>query len=404
MPTHHAAPAAPPRHPWVVLCVISLAGFALIGGMLTSLSVYLSVIQPHFGWTETELGGGPVALLLGMSLGNLLVAPAMQRIGARGLVASGCAMAAAGWIAAAQTTGLAQFMVAMGLSGLGVGAATIVPGIAILSQAFDRRRGLAIALFIGSCALASAIMPIATGRLIAAFGWSGTFRMTGAATLALCPALFALLPLTGSTAGDARQADSGLSRGEAMRLPAFWILLAVMTVSQLCMNGVLFNVIACLTKHGQALPDAVNLFSLTNFLSLPGLLLGGWLSDRVSPVRLLPAIIGLQAIGTLALLAITPDSPVRLLGIVGFAVIWGGISGLPSQTGSMVLVELAGARSFAALLGIVFTVNGFIGALAPGITGWLHDLTGGYALPFGLFSALLALAALISRGCRPASI
>lgn len=394
-------PTVPVRENWLLLIPLALSGFVLIGGMLVSLTVYTAVMQARFGWNETELGAGPVALLLGMSVANLAAGPAMQRLGVRAIFAGGCLVAAAGWAAAGSVTQLWQFMVAMGLAGFGAGAATIVPGIAVITSAFRKNRGLAIALFIGSCALASSAMPIFTAYLIETVGWRTAFRIVGMAGVLLCPLLVRFLPGTLSISQHDECIDPGNAarrpRTAALRLPAFWILTAALTVSQLCMNGVLFNIVAFLRKNGLTDSAAVDLYSLTNFMSLPGLLIGGLLSDRVSAHRLLPAIVTVQALGTFALLGIGHQGAVGLFATIGFVVLWGGVAGLPSQSASLLLGELVGPQSFGSLLGIVFTINGFVGALAPVLTGWLHDVSGSYILPFGLFAACLLAAALACR-------
>ena len=388
------------RDPWMLLAPLALAGFTMIGAMLTSLSVYGAAMQSEFGWSETELGAGPVALLLGMSIGNLLVGPALQRLGVRSTFALGCAVAAAGWLSAGSIATLWQFSLAMAFAGMGKGIATIVPGIALLTSTFHKRPGLAIALFIASCSVAATTMPIATGHLIEAAGWRGTFRMVGIAAACLVPVLFLLLP-SRLAAGDAgaptdHGEEGGLARNAAMQLPAFWILTAVLTISQLAMNGVMFNTIAFLGKNGVEPETAIQLYSLTNFMSLPGLLVGGYLSDRLRPRSMLATVIAVQAIGTLALLGVGLDSALGLAATIAFVGLWGAVAGLPAQSGSLLLSEVVGRRSYGTLLGIVFTINAFLGAIAPGLTGWLHDAGGGYILPFTLFGALLLVA---SIGC-----
>lgn len=398
-------PQGLPRDPWLMLLPISLAGFVLIGGMLTSLTVYEAIMQPVFGWSEMEMGGGPVALLLGMSVGNLAIGPAMQRLGVRATFAVGSLLAAVGWIAAGSITTLWQFMIAMGLAGLGAGAATIVPGIALISHVFHERRGLAIALFIGSCALASSVMPLVSRHLVEMVGWGRAFQIVGAVALLLIPLLLCFLPSTltdaMATPASAASRSVGPPREQTLRLPAFWILTGVLTVSQLCMNGVLFNTVPFLLKSGLTQSEAIDLYSSANFMSLPGLLIGGYLSDRVSARRLLPAIVIVQALGTLALLGMNNGTVSGIAATTSFVLLWGGVAGLPAQSGSLLLGEIAGSRDFAALLGIVFTINGFVAAIAPGLTGWLHDRSGGYTLPFGLFVGALLLAALACLWCRP---
>lgn len=393
------------REPWGVLVPLSLVGFLLIGAMLTSLSIYTVVMQAQFGWSATALGAGPVALLVGMSAGNLFVSPAMRRFGLPGSFAFGCALAGVAWAAAGLSATLVQFVTAMALAGLGAGMATIVPGIALLTQAFHLRRGLAIALFIGSCSLASATMPLATNLLIERIGWRATFWIVGGAALVLAPALWRFLPPAAPEASAPRSSTdaphlSGLERGQALRLPAFWVLTLVLTLSQLCMNGVLFNIVAHLQDRGVPSARAVELYSVTNFMSLPGLLIGGYVSDRVPARVLFPLIILAQAGGTLALVGVGMPGVWGAIVTAAFVLVWGGVAGLPAQAGSLLLRDIVGGAQFAALLGIVFTVNGFVGALAPGLTGWLRDAAGDYRDAFILFAGLLAAASVGALWCR----
>lgn len=392
------------QEPWGLLFIISVMAFLLIGGMLTSLSVYSAVMQKYFHWSETAMGGGPVALLLGMSAGNLVIAAVMRRLGLRGTYFIGVGVAALGWISAGFVQTLPQFMIAMALAGLGAGMATIVPSIALISQAFHKRKGLAIALFIGACSLASAAMPVLSSAIMDALGWRETFWTVGGATAVICFGLLRYVPhRMNDGPGDAADADHaqqpGLERRDALRLPAYWMLTLALTLSQLCMNGVLFNTIAFLQKSGFDSASAVRIYGLANFMSLPGLMIGGYISDRVSARLLLPVILLLQAVGTAALLGIGTAfwSP---FAIGFFAIVWGGVAGLPAQAGSMLLGEIIGRRAYTALLGVVFTITGFVGALAPTLVGWAYETTHGYAWPILLLSALCLLAAVAALFCR----
>ena len=338
------------RHaPWLWLGIVSVNGFLLIGGMLTSLTVYASDMQRHFGWSEAAMGGGPVALLLGMSAGNLLIGAAMRRLGLRGTFSLGAAIAAMGWIAAGFVHSLAQFAAAMALAGLGAGMATIVPGIALLSETFHERKGLAIALFIGACALASSTMPMLTGALIAWLGWRAVFWTVGGAAGAICLGLLRLLPrrladAPASAASAMPPVDTGPSRRQVAAMPGYWLLTLGLTLSQLCMNGVLFNVIAYLQKSGYTAPDAIRIYGIANLMSLPGLLVGGYLSDRIGGRIMLPVVLALQAAGTAMLLGVGLAAWDRLA-VIGFIAIWGSISGLPAQGGAVVLGEMIGRRA-----------------------------------------------------------
>ncbi len=134
-------------------------------------------------------------------------------------------------------------------------------------------------------------------------------------------------------------------------------------------------------------------------MSLPGLMIGGYISDRASARLLLPVILLLQAVGTAALLGIGTAfwSP---FAIGFFAIVWGGVAGLPAQAGSMLLGEIIGRRAYTAMLGVVFTITGFVGALAPTLVGLAYEATHGYALPILLLSALCLVAGVAALFCR----
>lgn len=399
-----SADRARPREPWEWLCIIAVNGFLLIGGMLTSLTVYAAAMQRDFHWSEAAMGGGPVALLLGMSIGNLLVGPGMRQVGLRGLFSIGAALAACGWIAAGFVRSLPEFVAAMTLAGLGTGVGTIVPGIALISGSFHRRKGLAIALFIGACGLASSTMPMLTGALIAWLDWRPVFWIMGSACGLICVVLPLRLPrcLAGDPASMTDEAESvppGPDRRLALAMPSYWLLTLALTLSQLCMNAVLFNVIPHLQKSGYDPAGAVRIYGIANLMSLPGLIVGGYISDRVSARIMLPVILMLQAAGTGTLLAV--GSPVWGGAAVGiFIIVWGGIAGLPAQAGSVRLGELIGQRAYPSLLGILFTVTGFVGAAAPVLMGWAYEATGSYAWPLW-FLTLLALIAALAALAKP---
>lgn len=397
------AAGAPVREPWALLVPLSLAGFLLIGGMLTSLSVYVSVMQPLMGWSAAQAGAGPVALLVGMSTGNLLISPALRKLGLNGTFAIGCALAAIAWGSAGFSNSLVAFSLCMAIAGLGCGLATIVPGIAALTHAFHAHRGLAIALFIGSCSIASSTMPMATNLLLEKVSWQTAFQLGGGVALVLAPVLWWVLPKhaeSQNACGSESTGIEGLSQKQAFHLPAFWILTLVLTLSMVCMNGVLFNIVAYLQDRSMPATDAVALYSLTNFMSLPGLLLGGYLSDRVRVQIMFPGVLLVQGLGTLALLSMGDTGLLGTAATAAFVILWGGVAGLPAQSGSLMLNEIVGSRAFAALLAVVFTVNGFLGAFAPALTGWLRDTTGDYHAAFALFGVIMIGSALAAIWCH----
>lgn len=394
----------PDRQAWILVSMLSLIAFAIIGGTLTSLSVYLPVLQHEFGWSEAAMGGLPVAMLLGMSGGNLLVGRLISLLNIRGTIVIGVMTTAIGWAVASQATSLPFFMGAMAIAGCGSGIATIVPGLAAITRRFETQRGLAIGVFIGACALAGSAVPPLSGWLITAYGWRATFFLVGAAMATIGLPLAALVKISREatsadhgTTGHLSNGDTGPTASDVAKWPAYWRLAAALTLSQLCMNGILFSTVAFFLRNGFAQEHAVAIYSATNLLALSGLLAGGALADRYGARAALPGALLLQAMGTLCLLGINGAN----LGgsgpaIGGFILLWGLAGGLPSQIGPMLLADLIGARAFATMLGVTLTIAGLLGALAPAATGWLYEIRGSYALPITIWGLLAVLAALLT--------
>lgn len=384
------------REPWGWLFVVSTNAFLLIGGMLTSLTVYASFMQRHFDWSETAAGIGPVALLLGMSVGNLLVGATLDRLGLRYTFLIGAFIAVVSWTAAGCVQTLSEFTVVMAVAGLGIGISTIIPGITLLSNTFHERRGLAIAIFVGACAISSSIMPIITKMLIVWSNWRITFWVVGGVVGALGLSLLCTLPHR-TEKSDTLTFDSNtitafdtmvkrdLDRRQVFSLPAFWMLTVGLTLSQLGINGVLFNVVSYLQKGGYDTATAVYIYGASNLMSLPGLLIGGFISDRIGGSKMLPTILAFQAVGTAMLLGVGIGS-LDILGVIGFIVIWGGVSGLPVQGGALFLGEMIGQKAYPFMLGIMFTITDAVGAFAPPLMGWTYELFGGYFWPVAMLA------------------
>ena len=184
-------------------------------------------------------------------------------------------------------------------------------------------------------------------------------------------------------------------------MPAFLLLLAGLTISQLCMNGVLFSVVAILVKNGYQHQDAVTWYSVANFAALPGLFVGGFLADRFGARAVLPGALFMQAVGSSCLLWIGSGGSGHIAAMLGFVLMWGLVAGLPAQVGSMLLAETVGRSAFPTLLGVIFAISGLVGAMGPLMMGVLYGMGESYALPIFACAALAGLAAAMILPVRP---
>ncbi len=357
-----------------------------------SLSVFLPAMAPEFGG---QAGGAASAFLLAMSIANLPVGWAIDRTGARPVLSVGIILTAGGCFAAAAAQERAGLTAAMAVIGAGVGASTIVPGIAIITRLHESRRGLALALFLGATVVAGALIPPFTSMAIKLWSWRTAIASCGGAALACLP-LVLLVP--GGRLGPAQPSAVRAAPYGALGDSNFRRILIATIMLQLSINGILLAAVDGLMVQGLSQSGAVAAYSIANLLGLPALLLGGLVADRIGARSVLIGAALLLAVGTLALLSL------RWIGWPGvalFVLLWGVASALPGQSGSMLLAEVVEPNAFSRLLGLNTMVSSLIGSLAPLCTDQMRAVHGGYELPVLVYAALALAASPIIALARP---
>lgn len=384
---------------WLVVAAVSLISFLLIGSTLASLGVYLPVYQDHFNWSEQDVGGIAAILLVGLSLAGLLSGWLLNKVGPRNVVIAGIIAVIGGCLLAARAQDLTQMIIAIGLTGAGVGMATIVPGATVINMWFRENRGIPMAVFIASLVLSSALIPPVTDLLIQSGGWRDAMKTTALviAVLGLCLAAFVRAPSVDfqweSSVGVIDGNVAGMTVKEAFKSSRFWFLIAALTLVQLSINGIMYNVVSYLIGQDFSSAKAVSIYSFANLCGLPGLFICGFLADRYGARRVIPVAALILAGGTFTLIAVTGQAEAGLLALVGFVVMWGLGSSIPSQIGPIILAELVGMRSFSTLMGIKGALVSLVGASAPILVGVLFATHQSYSLPF-IVCGILALLAI----------
>ena len=168
-----AVPCRREHGPWVLVATIVASSMAFIDS--TVVNVALPALQSSFGasvvgvqWVVESYGLTLAALILvGGSMGDLF--------GRRRMFLLGTAVFTLASIACGLALNLTQLIVARAIQG--VGAALLVPGsLALISSSFgEQDRGRAIGTWSGSTAMTMAIGPVLGGWLIEHLSWRWAF-------------------------------------------------------------------------------------------------------------------------------------------------------------------------------------------------------------------------------------
>jgi NNP family nitrate/nitrite transporter-like MFS transporter len=272
---------------------------------------------------------------------------------------------------------------------LGISGTAFAVGVPFVNAWFPpARRGLAIGVF-GAGMGGTAISALTTVKLVGAGGTATPFVVTAAVLAGY--AVVALLLLR--DAPDRAVPTERLPRRLAatLRLRITWQASALYAV---VFGGyVAFSVYLpayLKTAYGLTQADAANRMAGFVLLAVVMRPVGGWLSDRLGPVRVLAVALGVVVAGA-TVQAFTPSlAPLGTIAFLSMAAALGAGSG---ATFALVATH-APANKVGSVTGVVGAAGGLGGFLPPLVMGAIYGQYGSYAVGLVLLAAV-ALAMLL---------
>lgn len=332
-----------------------------------------------------------VPVLVG-SVGRIPVGALTDRFGGRVMfpVVSAATLVPVLYVGIAGHSSLASLLV--GGFFLGIGGTAFAIGVPVVNAWFPpAKRGLAIGIF-GAGMGGTAISALTTVPLVNAGGISTPFLLTAAVlgTYAVAAALVL------RDAPGTQQPDESVLRRMAttLRLPITWQASALYA---LAFGGfVAFSVyLPTLLKTAYQLThaDAANRMAGFVLVAVAARPLGGWLSDRLHPVRVLTGSLIVVAAGAL-LQSFGPG--LVPFGTVAFLAMAAALGAASGATFALVALRTP-AHRVGAVTGIVGAAGGLGGFVPPLLLGALYGILQTYAIGLAMLAVTATLAALAVR-------
>ena len=397
---------------WVIVGVAFVGSGLGSGISIWGASVFVLPMTEELGWSRTEFFAAFAVRAVVVGVTAPVVGPWLDTRHGPRLMAIGGAFVLAGSMALlTYTEHLWQFLLLYGvLGGLAELGGGFVILITVLPKWFVAKRGRALGIATMGVGLGALIFPSAVSAVVDAEGWRSAWVWLGAATGTVWLLLALLVrtrpedvglwpdgapePLSGMPAAGA--GERSLTRGEAVRTRAFWLLLAASSLIALGIVGFQTNWLPFLLETGFSVAQAsagIAVYGLVSGLSRP---VWGLLAERVPPRLLLAASAAATSVVIVLFLNV---------GSVAFLAVYLAAAGV-SMGGFVILQALLTADYFGrAHLGAVESVlRPFMlgtGALSPLLFGVLYDLRGDYGAAFLVAAAAWLAAGLILLAARP---
>jgi sugar phosphate permease len=395
---------------WIVLGCLCCAGFARQGGATTTFSVFVAPLTGEFGWSRTAISG---AASLGGLLAALvapLIGPLVDRHGSRATLSIAVLGTGIATLLLSRTRSLAAFYLLFCVARLNWAGPFELGIYGALNNWFVVRRRLATSIATVAQMSGLVALPLVAQLAMAGHDWRAGWVAIGVSVLLVGfipnwlflvrrPEDIGLVPDRAMARAPGRLAAASdevwFSRREALRTPAFWLLLAYTVLVYPVQAGVSLHQAANLVEHAIAPTVAASIVGLFSLMSGIASALCGLLPRRL-PVRYPLALsAALMGAGCLAMIGIASAAAGA-----GAAALFGLGVGAMLTLLPIAWADYFGRANYASIRSLALSAQVVAQAAGPLLSGALHDLTHGYARSLECFAALSSLGVVAALSAR----
>lgn len=379
---------------WIVAATF-LAAFVFAGCGFYAFSLFVTPLEAEFLWTRREVMTALTIYFIVSGASGPPVGRMVDRFGPRMVMVAGAVVAGAGFMLLGQVQELWQFYAIYFFIGAAMSATGIIPGTAVVSNWFRRRRGLAIGFMSAGLGAGGLILaPVIGGAVIPAMGWRAAYRMMAGLVWLIVPVAL-LVVRTGPEAMGLRPDDgrpgedpqpvpsapaAGLSPRDALSTGAFWFMAISFVTFGFSEVTIIQSQVPYLEETGFPVALAAGVLGGVGLWSTIGKFGFGWLCDRI-PVKYVTAFgMGLQLAGTILLMNVGTDTSPAVLWAYALLMGLGIGSWVPSM--SMLVSTNFGLASYGAIFGMIGLTQAIGAGTGPLLAGHLFDTLGNYELVF----------------------
>ena len=309
--------------------------------------------------------------------------------------------------------------------GTGFNIFSSIPVDTSITNWFVKKRGLALGIKKVLDGLSGVLTLPLVAWLIITQGWRKTCTIGGVVMWVVglplawfCfrrhrPEYYGLLPDGTTEEEEAAETDQMIDKGvkyaaeveeveftlrQAMKTPAYWLLIAAHCVHGLVSGALNVHLVPFLTDIGIDPLKAAGMMSIMVASSIPGRVIGGFMTDRIrkSHLRFLVGGTYLMQAAGFGLFLLNQTKAM----IYPWLIVYGIAMGASYLYIAMV-ARYFGRKAFGSINGTKMMFMTPFSVVAPIYAGWVYDTTGSYISAFVVFAAVLVFAGCLMCLVRP---
>ena len=355
----------------------------------------------ELGWSRGLISGTAAMALIVMAAITPLAGRLVDRQGPRTVLATGLLLLAIGCFLLASTSSAWVFVIAFAIvAAIGFGLIATHVVATSVERSFEHDKGLAMGIATsGSTGGQFVILPL-IAYILAVSSWRWSFLLLGLASIAVLAGVLRLLPAT-RPAPELRAQVPQTTLAQDLRLiagkPAFHILLWSYVLCGYATTGIVeTHFLPYASFCGFAPLTSATAYGVLSALNLGGMVLAGWLTDRMNRPLLLGAIYILRGLSFLLLTRATGSTELLFL----FALVFGLVDYSTWPVTASLAASHIGRRVMGLSLGLILTGHSIGAALGAYLGGYLFDLSAKYEWVWLSSVGLSVLAGSLVLGLR----
>ena len=361
------------------VCALGIAQITAWGTSYYCLGVLAGPIVADTGWSRSLVYFGFTVALLTMGAVSPGAGRAIDRHGARAVMALGTVLVSAGLYALSLVRSEVAYLCVWAFLGFGMRLCLYDAAFAALVQVVPRHGRRAISYLTLFGAFASTVFWVVGHYLNEAAGWRQTLEVFAAINLAIClplnwfglahreaPAPDSSVPSPIASSKDAPPLEG------AMRIVAMALFALVMSLNGFVFAVVTVQLVPLLEAAGLATAAAVWVASMKGFAQFGGRVVEIFFARNLHAMTVARIAIGALPVAFALLLAAGGSFPL----ILAFTLLMGAAQGVITIVRGAVPLALFGATGYGAVLGMLAAPILIVNAISPTVFAMIVDRWG----------------------------